>query len=188
MKDQIILDWTEPFSFEELLTDENLKSKLDRSGVYIWMEPDPKAVRVFYIGKAEGKPSLWARQVQHYMYYVGGIYHLPAKYRDVDEDWVPGVFPENAECVLDEEKMISLVKEGMRFAKQLKIYFAPVDGDHKKSIKSIERELLYTLKPSGTNWGTNTPPSTRIDILHENAKWYRPDLVPDGHEIKIFGS
>jgi hypothetical protein len=185
MQHKATLVWSKPFSFEELLTDKDLQVEYGCAGVYLWMEPDPNAERIFYIGKTEGKPTLWARQMQHYAYYAGGVYHIPAKYRVAGEDWIPNIFPKNAEYVLDEEKMTSLVKEGMRFAKQLTIYFATVDDADKKKIKTIERELLYALKPSGTKWGTNTPPGTRIEILHKNATWYRPEFVPPNQEINL---
>src|SRR5690242_18255150 len=79
----ILLEWSQPFSFKDLILNEQLKADYNKSGVYIWIspkKPSSSEMEIAYVGKASGKPSLWARQIQHYKFQISGLYKIPENY------------------------------------------------------------------------------------------------------------
>lgn len=172
----VTLEWHGPYPLSAFPRRSELGIQFNVPGVYLWVEDLPNQVgkRLSYVGKASGKPTLYARQLQHYAYTVGGLYMIPREYRDERTKWaVDWKRPECVSVMLDEEQFIRVVRDGFRLAAATAVYLAPYrDGD----LGVLEANLLYALQPTGTDRGTRYPPKTRLEVLHTGATlWICPD-------------
>lgn len=159
---RVELNWEGPFSFKELLLTKEYKEKFKCSGVYLWKTPDSNVVE--YVGRASGNPSLWVRQFQHYICLIGGHYHIPAPFTDTGNKWVCN--HENSEALdtlFDEMKFNKVTAYGFRYAAAINIYLAKLSFD---KVNWVERNLLYDLQPSTTDWGKKTAPDHPIILIH----------------------
>lgn len=172
----IDLVWSRPFGFSDFVTiPEKLKDFMS-AGIYLWVEEHPDGEQLSYVGKATGKPDLIQRHQQHYSNYIGGRYTIPARFRSVENDWIPGQYPNNSNIVLDVERFVALVREAFEYTKHIKIYLAPKPGLNGQQLAVIERNLLYDLTPMGTIPGTKSEPKNRIKIIHKHATWCSEDV------------
>jgi hypothetical protein len=137
------------------------------SGVYLWTEEGPTVDTIAYIGKAGGSPTLFYRHLQHYMGYLGGTYTIPKEFRNSSEDWMLDIKKDEVQStIFNLEKFKAVVEEGFLYAKKLSIYLAPAPTE---KVADIERNLLYQVKPTRTNWGTNSKPGNEMIIRHTGA-------------------
>lgn len=165
----LTIDWKGPFRLKDFFVDDLVKSEFNQPGVYLWVEDLPDGTdRLSYVGKAAGSPSLTKRQQQHYTNMISGLYTIPCEYRDSHEVWIPQWDrPEVADVILDPGKYKKLVEEGFRYAAACRIYLYPTASN----VATLERNLLFVLKPTGTKQGTITEPSQRLTIEHRNPHW-----------------
>jgi hypothetical protein len=163
---EIELIWDGPFTFHDLLKNENNRKKYSCSGVYLWKEVSDGKTVIAYVGKASGSPDLYQRQFQHYVSQIGGHYVIPTAYRSKKEkDWsCDRNNPEVLDIIFDKEKFIEIVSDGFSYINHLEIFLAPVSSN---LVNIVERNLLFDLKPIRTKWGTKTEPSERIKIEHK---------------------
>lgn len=160
----VTLLWRGPFSFEELLRSAALRAEFSCAGVYLWKEQQGADQNIAYIGKAGGSPSLFSRHVQHYMGYVGGSYSIPAEFRAKVSEWSLDI--QNAavlDTILDVERLKRVIEDGFAYVRKLSIYLAQVAAS---DTRTVERTLLFTLKPIRTKWGTLSRPSETLNIIH----------------------
>lgn len=172
----VTLEWHGPHLLSEFPRRRELGAEFNVPGVYLWIEELPSVAgkRLSYVGKASGKPTLYARQLQHYAFTVGGLYMIPGELRKDRTKWaVDWAKPECVAVMLDEEQFIGVVRDGFRLAAASAVYLAPYRGD---DLGVIESNLLYALQPTGTDRGTKYPPKTRVEIRHTKAtSWICPD-------------
>jgi hypothetical protein len=69
----------------------------------------------------------------------------------------------------DVEQFIKVVRDGFEYAASTDVWLARTTT--RDGLDVIERNLLYTLDPRGTDRGTRSPPRERIEIRHANATW-----------------
>ena len=170
------LDWRGPYSLRDFIADSGLKAEFNCPGVYVWTEETSDGPRLSYVGKAGGSPSLAVRQQQHYSCMIAGLYTIPKEFRKVDQDWIPKWSdPDVAGVLLDSNRFHDLVDDGFAYAARCTVYLACLKS--LAEAKSVERQLLYDLQPTGTRWGLSTPPSTHIDISHVNAAWATEEVI-----------
>ncbi|MFX0141786.1 MAG: hypothetical protein ACFFDN_49570 [Candidatus Hodarchaeota archaeon] len=165
---EIILNWEGPYNFKELICSNKLKNKYSCSGIYIWLFINEEKSEVLYIGKTTGSPTLFERQIQHYMFYIGGLYKIPKEYRNIKKEWNFDIkLNEVKDTIINLEKFCNIIRDGFNFAnnEKFKIYFCRKDSSE---VASIERQLLYDFKPKLTKWGTVTLPKDEIKILNKN--------------------
>jgi len=166
----LTLLWRGPFGFEELLRCPDLRAEFSCAGVYLWKERQDTDQNIAYIGKAGGSPSLFSRHVQHYMGYVGGSYSIPAEFRSEGSEWSLNVQnPAVLDTIFDLERLKRVIEEGFAYVRKLSIYLAKVAAS---DTRTVERTLLFTLKPVRTKWGTLSRPSETLNIIH--AGTFRP--------------
>jgi len=165
----VTLEWDGPHTLPEFVRDSKLRKDFDQAGVYLmFLSGEPE--RVNYVGKACGAPTLLRRQMEHYARQIGGLYTIPADHRRNKKEWVPDLRdPSVAQTVLNKNDFLALIEDAFDLAKKTEVYLAPYED--KEVLKQIERNLLYDLQPSGTKWGTKSPPPTVLDIRHKKAKW-----------------
>lgn len=172
----IFLEWHGPFRLAQFPRGSDLRTKFGVPGVYLWMEELPNLARsrLSYVGKASGKPTMYARQLEHYARTVAGLYMIPHEFCENGTKWaVDWENPESVCVLLDEERFIKMVRNGFRLAAATNVYLAPYRGS---DLAIIERNLLYTLQPTGTDKGTRSPPKIRADIRHSGVtSWICPD-------------
>lgn len=180
--DEISLEWFGPYGFKKLLEEEALRKQFDCSGVYVWTDRVKGTERLYYVGKATGRPTLWRRQMQHYSMSIGGMYFIPEDFRVSRVSWNPDpkLF-EVRDVLLGEEKYLELVREAFRYTQTIEIHLCPIEA---KLVADVERNLLHELTPDGTSWGTKSQPLNRLSIRHINAKWakLRPSLLHENIE------
>ena len=165
---EIILDWRGPFLPKSFLDE---KDPQPTPGVYLWLADFHGKKWVEYVGKASGSPTLGRRQQEHVSNTIGLKYTIPAQVRDADEDWKPGIYPENKNQLLIKSTRESLVDEALRYLDSMTFFLAPMEAKDRKLLGIVERNLLWALQPRSTVPGTKTPPPTPIDIKHRNASW-----------------
>lgn len=173
---EIIMEWDGPYKLSDFFMDPVIKQKYDKPGVYLWTEelPDGKR-RLSYVGRASGKPSLWKRHQEHYVNFVGGQYTIPTEFRRSGKAWIPDwAIEETASTLLSLDYFVEIIKEGFHYALALNTYLWPATPDADVSL--IERNLLYDLQPTGTNWGTKSFPKNRINIRHKSPHWLCKDI------------
>ncbi len=168
------LYWSQPYTLAEILSDDDVKDLYDeryRSGVYLWTHLIDRKEEVAYVGKATGNPTLWRRQVEHYVQQVGGRYALPKGLFDMDDKgFEPKIFTDQRvrDIYLDESKHRQLLEASRRYVATVGVHFAPADTE---LLSQIERVLLYHLVPTMTTWGTKSEPATKLIIENINAPW-----------------
>lgn len=157
------LKWSRGFSFSELLRTPALQKQFNCPGVYVHIDNRPG---VAYVGKASGSPSLWLRQYQHYVQFVGGLYLLPAEAGDTDNyAWHPGPDIEgNLNTVFNRALFGKVVDLAFAYVPNISIHLCPLKSDE---AKTAERELLWALQPRDTVRGTRTPPKQDVSFVHE---------------------
>ena len=167
------LYWSKGFSFEQLLTDPSLKERYRASaGVYVHLDgralsPDGGG-QAAYVGKASGEPSLWIRQYQHYVNTIGGLCVIPDGAGGYQ--WMPGYKSSIAQqTVVDEDKFVALVRRAFDYAKTVRVHLCALKSAD--DAKSVERELLYVLRPADTDWGKVSPPAERLALVHHCAEF-----------------
>ena len=181
------LIWDGPYTFLDILTLDEFRNKYkSKSGVYLWIEDLQNMKRLYYIGKASGSPCLWMRHLQHYAYAIGGIYSMPKEYTKTGIDWKPNWWESKVSAVLlDKAKFKEIVDYGFDYTNHMRLYFA----EHSGNVSEVERQLLFDLQPTGTDWGTKSPPGNPINIEHINATWYSNTLInkdtDKGKQLKI---
>ncbi len=170
MPGEIKLRWEGPYCFRELFGNEHLKQWFSSPGVYLWVQNHNNFQTLHYVGKAGGKPSLYTRQLQHYQYFIGGLYTIPGEFRKSVKDWVPDRNKEEVYSVLlDKSKFIEVVEEAFDCINSYSIHMAKLATA--SEAKVVERQLLFDLQPTGTRWGCSSPPAVPIRIVHSNATW-----------------
>jgi len=179
----IKLDWFGPFKFKDFIEKSIMVEKFRKPGVYIWVEKWRKIKRLCYVGKASGRPTLLERQQEHYANFIGGRYNIPAEFRKCEKEWIPNQYPINARILLKEKEFIQLVHEAFAYIKNINIYLCPLGQT--VPLKNLERNLLYVLQPSATKPGTKSPPPTRLQIQHKNARWATDDIIKQAKEPLI---
>jgi hypothetical protein len=170
--ERVTLKWHGPYSFRDLIADQELRDRWNVSGVYLWMDPTRGEETICYVGKTKargGAPSLFKRQLQHYTDYIGGAYDIPEKMRSTGIYWrlhlnEPGV----AETLTNREKVRELAADGFTYANSLKIFLAEADPE---SVDIIEANLIYSLQPVDNVSGKNRRPAHETKIVHKNAPW-----------------
>lgn len=170
--EKISLHWDGPFSFRDILTNDEIEQKFSCSGVYLWVETLPNGVRqTSYIGKATSCTKLWNRHLQHYASLIGGLYNIPKEFCNWGEAWIPDKkMNDVAEIVLDKKRFMNVVEAGFKRAAATEIYFCRL-SDNEANLATVERLLLYEHKPSGTKRGTISDPKRGISITHLNKPW-----------------
>lgn len=164
-EDEIELKWEGPFSFRDFLLNEDHKKKYQCSGVYLWEVAGEEVPQ--YIGKATGSPSLWLRQFHHYISLIGGLYTVPMQFTNNGADWVCDYNNDEVLGILfNEQKFKEVISYGFRYAAAIQIYLGKLPAS-KASV--VERNLLYYLKPSTTNWGTQSEPKERVRLIHSGT-------------------
>lgn len=80
MQEELAIDlpWEGPFNFCTLLTDQKIKERFAKPGIYLWIVDQPGGTKIIYIGKASGKPNLVKRQIEQYRSYISGASGIPA--------------------------------------------------------------------------------------------------------------
>ncbi len=160
----LTLKWHGPYKFEELLKDPELERQFSCPGVYLWKENNSGNEGIAYIGKAGGSPTLFKRHLQHYMGYLGGTYSIPKEFRRSSKEWVLNLKKDEVvSTIFDLSKFKGLVEEGFEYTKHLSIYMAKAP---KEKTADIERNLLYSINPTRTQWGTKSKPDVAISINH----------------------
>jgi hypothetical protein len=178
---EILLHWQGPYRFQEILANSATRNDFDVPGVYLWIESAPGGDRVCYIGKATGSPSLMMRHLQHYMFYMGACYSVPGWFRNSERDWSLDLKDQEVvSTIFNKEKLFPLISQSLDYANHLQVFLAKAPRD---TVKDIERNLLYDLKPSGTKGGTLTPPRVSLQIGHKNAKWAY--CLPENDKAKL---
>ena len=176
---QIELDWTNPYTFRELLSgDPQLRSEWDdKAGVYLHVEQSAELHELLYVGKATGRPSLWTRQVQHYTFLIGGQDCIPSRWRaESRPGWVMGygkrTDPQTTQrtmsTLFDVESFVGVVRDGFRFAAAHRIYLANVADS--ALVRKLEAKLLHQLRPSMTG-SQEVDPHPDLEIVHRGATW-----------------
>lgn len=168
---RIQLNWQGPHKFSDfMLAQEELRIEYSSAGVYLWTTYFPNGGdKIYYVGKATGRPSLFNRIQQHYALIVGGLYNVPAAFRLCKEEWIPDWRKYDTYTILtDIEKMKMLIEECFKYITACRVYLAKTSRD---KVAILERNLLWDLRPCGTKWGTMTQPNPRLEIVHSNAKW-----------------
>lgn len=159
------LSWEGPFSFKDLLTTKKHHEDYNCAGVYLWEIVGEKFPQ--YIGKATGSPSLWLRQFHHYISLIGGLYTVPMQFTNNGADWVCDYNNDEVLGILfNEQKFKEVISYGFRYAAAIQIYLAKLSAS---KVNVVERNLLYYLKPSTTNWGTQSEPKERVRLIHSGT-------------------
>lgn len=164
--------WHGPYPVRDFVTDHKLFDRFDSPGIYLWTETLPTGQsRLAYVGKAEGRPTLAARQRTHYVLTISGTYSIPTEFiKDREKGWaVNWEDSEVVEILIDCKRYLKIVSCGFDYVAACKVYLWPYRGD--VSLKIIERNLLYDLRPTGTTMGTKSVPPQKVSIRHENALW-----------------
>jgi hypothetical protein len=170
MSEEIVLRWDGPHCLRDLFGNDHLKQKFSCPGVYLWIQQYNGHQTLNYVGKASGSPTLYHRQLQHYQYFIGGLYTIPNEFRKCGKDWVPDWNKEEVYSVLlDKSKFLDVVNEAFDCINAYSVHMAKLATAGEA--KAIERQLLFDLKPTGTKWGCSTPPAVPIKIVHSNATW-----------------
>lgn len=186
-KTEIELYWSEPFTPKALLATENgFREDYDKPpGVYIWTEIVASVETLAYVGRATGNPTLWVRQFQHVLNTLGGQMSIPADFREEKVDWRMNYNDKSVvDIVLDKEKFVKALSGFYHYLDCTRVYLAPCDSS---LVKTVERNLLFDLRPTRTSWGTRSEPSDRLTFIHHNATWlaclaHQDSLV--GHRFK----
>lgn len=193
--DQIIdLRWEAPLSLRELLSDAAVRSKYSTSGLYLMVETlkGRNYQKISYIGKATGRPTIVQRQLQHFVSTVGGQNQIPEWARSCGTRWECALTsPQVIDILFDKTRMLELVGEAYDYILSFQIHIAlpPANAD----LHTLERNVIWELRPFDNTAGTKTPPSVRLPLRHHNAHWWtpvvmeqaRPDVVVQGAEHSV---
>jgi hypothetical protein len=170
MRKRYRLVWEGPFGLTEFLEHPELVDRFSCPGVYLWIQRMAHGDVLNYVGKAGGRPTLYARQVQHYVHLIGGLYTIPGEFRHSGEDWIPDWRKSDVSAILlNPERFHELVGEAFGCARSYSIHLARLDGS--EEAKAVERQLLFDLQPTGTSRGTGSPPDAPVEIVHADATW-----------------
>lgn len=161
------LHWSRGYSFSELLTDKDLRSKFKCPGVYV--HTDHRRERAAYVGKASGAPDLWLRQYTHYVHYIGGLYLIPSVEVEAGAyAWEPGPGKtKTVEAVFNRALFHQIVDLAFDYVPRVAIHLCPVETA--AVAKLVERELLWALSPLDTTRGTKSPPEVAYKFVHHCA-------------------
>ena len=158
---ELALTWQGPFKLSDFIGNPELERQFGCPGVYIWIEKLEKADRLSYVGRAKGSRTLCQRQKQHYANMIGGLYTIPHEFYAADCDWVPDWSRQDIYTVLlNPEEFHKLVDAGFAYADACEVHLCGLTSGNEA--QQIERQLLYDLQPTGTTWGTRTPPGNPI--------------------------
>ena len=170
----VVIDWERPYKLRAFLDQPELKARFDKPGVYLRVERLPDGThRLGYVGRALGRPTLWRRQRQHYACMIGGLYTIPKEFRRCGRTWVPDS-AETVETMLDRVAFTTVVEEGFRYAEACDVYVWITPPGFDPDV--VERNLLYDLRPSGTDWGKNSIPAVRLKIGHRSPRWLTSEI------------
>lgn len=162
------LRWSKGYSFQQLLANDDLRKEFNCPGVYLHLDNRrSEGERAAYVGKASGAPSLWRRQYDHYVHYIGGLYVIPESTQHENSyTWTPG--PDNEKTrstVFCREAFHEIVDLAFDYVQTVTIHLCklPTAGE----AKIVERRLLWDLEPIDTTAGTKTRPKDVRECFHD---------------------
>lgn len=169
--DEVTLTWGGPFRVPALLSDPALRAQYARPGIYLWVVTirGPYFGRISYIGKAEGGPNLVQRQQEHFTDSIGCVNSIPAWARACGVPWACFFEkPEIASVLFSKPRLLDVVSEAFDYVTSFDVYLAPYEG---VLLSTVEKNLIWDLKPLENSKGVKNAPDTRLVIRHSNARW-----------------
>lgn len=178
----ISLNWLDPICLAKVPTLEpDLQKQFNIVGVYVWtIRPADGPEYLAYVGRATQSTRVLERLRNHYLSQIGGRYIIPAGFRDCENQEAPSKmwsvnWRDSASCqvLANRDEFVKLVDAGFAVVKASYVSAALV---HPTDVRDVERQLLYELQPTDTQWGTRSPPSRALKLLHGSPRWASPQV------------